>query len=151
MKMKTLIDALTLLRATKLDDAEVIRDVDEFMLDIMRLRELVAADNHTSIYGDDCYVIAAHAAIELMNMATYDEYGKLARASSPVGAITTADVKGSKQPIVNFDDYYRKANWYARGISRCLAEDAFDYLSDLWYDNERYGYNDDDGTYKLDN
>ena len=149
--MKTLIDALTLLRAAKLDDAEVIHDVDEFMLDIMRLRELVAADKPSSVYGDDCYVVAANAAMELMNMSTYDDYGKLARVKCPVGAISTDDTTIARQSFVDFDDYYHKVNWYACGISRGLAEDAFDYLSDLWYDNERYGNNGDDGTYKRDN
>lgn len=149
--MKTLIDALALLRATKLDDAEVVRDVDEFMLDIMHLRKLVAADKPASVHGDDCYVVAAHAAIELMNMATYDEYGKLARTNCPIGTVTIDDVKVPKQPFVDVDDYYHKVNWYACGISRGLAEDAHSYLSDLWYDNERYGGNGDDGAYKRDN
>jgi hypothetical protein len=101
----------------------VCRAIDE-------LDELLArgvAENEHIFFVPNC------SAIGLLNLATYDDYGRLAR----------------QNPDVTFEQYADSAREFDLV---CLTDETlksgYYFLRDLWSDNERFGHNNPDGTFK---
>lgn len=150
MKMNTLIEALELLRASKHDDPEALHSIDEQLVEMYELRRTVEEDYCSDVFGDECYVVCASAAIDLMNIATYDIYGKLARDNCPVGSINEHVVLKSTDDYVKFDDYKAAVKQQIDCIHGSIIEVGYDIVSDLWFDNEKLGDHNDDGTFRHD-
>ena len=149
MKMTTLIEALMLLRHVQSHDADAVREIDDSLLELMQLRKYVKQDISASVYDDACYVISASAACDLINIATYDIYGKLARVNCAVGEIHNTDtaIAARRSNLVKLADYKRDVQWLIDGIDGSILEDFFGFLDDLWTDNEQFGNNKPDGTF----
>lgn len=150
MKMNTLIEALELLRATKHDDPEALHSIDEQLVEMYGLRRTVEEDHCANVFGDECYVVCASAAVDLMNIATYDIYGKLARDNCPVGSINEHVVLKPLDDFVKFDDYKAAVKQQIDCIHGSIIEVGYDIVSDLWFDNEKLGDHNDDGTFRHD-
>lgn len=85
------------------------------------------------LWKDHVHVITTNSLLALLNTATYDIYGKLAR------------IHGDEVPFGYYTDAVRKT------LDIDLTNDAlrtgFDFLHDLWRDNDAAGYNNEDGTF----
>ena len=88
------------------------------------------------IWQDTIYIVSAESMSDLLNMATYDIYGKLAK------------VHGDELPFEYFAHAVRKE--YLPELTNCSLELIFDILSDLWRDNEANGAHNPDGTFMRD-
>lgn len=88
------------------------------------------------LWKDSVHVITTSSLIDFLNMTTYDDFGKLAKSHD------------GRPPF----DYY--ANEVRCGFQSDLTDNAircgYDFLCDLWGDNERYGNNNEDGTFRHD-
>ena len=83
------------------------------------------------------HIVSLTTALELVNLGLYDEFGRDAKMFKKVGQSYT------------FDRFLSIArNSYLSDITTDMLRDGYDYLSDLWNDNETYGNNNPDGTFR---
>lgn len=83
------------------------------------------------------HIVSLTTAMETVNMALYDEFGR--------------DVKGLKRDKMpyTFDRFYNLArNSFLSDMTIDMLRDGFEYLEALWEDNETYGNNNPDGTFR---
>ncbi len=145
MDSKTIIKALELV----IEDEVARRDMNQpaftakELVDIRKaIDELI--DCRTSQYdacGDcgvsnDVRAITYLQSIDIMNMLTYDEYGRDKRMYGD---------------DMTFDIYKKTAGMYMTdNLPNDMYEDGYYFLQDLWADNEEAGYNNLDGSFRKD-
>jgi hypothetical protein len=103
----------------------------------MELDELLELEERIRKEEDDAYVgciqfVDTMAMLDLMNMSTYDDYGKLAKAH---GRDAT------------FDEYATEVRKWHPTLTDENLHCGYDYVKDLWSDNEATGSNNEDGTF----
>ena len=83
------------------------------------------------------HIVSLTTAMETVNMALYDGYGRNAKAAKKTGSAYT---------FREFLDFARKS--FIADATIDVLKDGFEYLDDLWEDNETYGNNNPDGTFR---
>ena len=69
----------------------------------------------------------------LLNYATYDDYGRLAK----------------QNPDVSFEQYAESVRTFDLvGLTDDTLKNGYYFVRDLWYDNEHFGNNNPDGTFR---
>jgi hypothetical protein len=132
MKLKVLKDALVYYsRSADCTDSEHA-SVIEALEEVVRLEERYI---DRAFWHDACDLITRDALLNLLNMATYDIYGRVRRVQGPK---------------VTFDYYESACRSTAMldGLTNKQLYDAYGYISDLWHDNEAAGANNTDGEFK---
>jgi hypothetical protein len=107
--------------------------------DVFDAIEHVAAVYDNAL-GDDYLntsfeIIPTITLTDLLNIATYDDLGKLLKVHS------------IDDPNL-FGRYIHNVKPYCDGCTNEQLESGFEFICDLWSDNERAGSNNPDGTFK---
>lgn len=118
-------------------DRETITDADRNSINaaIAELDEIEQRAGANDDWNHECYILPADSVCDLMNMATYDDYGKLY-------------VK--QHGTVNYVDYERTVLKYMPTITTAAIELGYDIVRDLYDENELHGEHNSDGTFKRD-
>lgn len=80
------------------------------------------------------YITSIDAMAELLNMTTYDWFGRRQKAY------------GSEQ--LPFNHYVSECRRFIPDLTNEQLELGYDIVSDLWHENELTGSNNEDGTYR---
>ena len=138
MDIKILKDALKCYaqhESCPMDDMDKVLDaIGECQATIDR----IVADGYYDDVMCAVHTIPAIVLTDFLNMTTYDVYGKLAKQH------------GGE---CSFDRYMHEVQNIGLGFCQMTAAQVmcgYDFLSDLWHDNESYGANNPDGTFKRD-
>ena len=100
---------------------------------IAECNELIERYESRDIWKDTVYLVSSESLSDLLNLATYDEYGKLAR------------IHNGNVPFPYYADKVRK--WQHTDLTNRSLELGYDIVSNLWHDNEEQGKNKPDGTF----
>lgn len=119
----------------KLVDEDNNQEAVQAIAEINEIQQRVAWND---AFNGDCYVIYASDAASIMNMLTYDEYGKLYVAASKL------------DKIVPFNKYEAVCRGLLDldGLPLSMIQLGFDIVGDLYADNEALDYHNPDGTFK---
>lgn len=117
---------------------ETIYDLHETLKTLKSLEAVLDKTENGRIWDWQVLPISMNDACNILNVTSYDEYGKLARANNGQVSIEDFEQVVYKQYI--FDDMYRE-----------FLSSGYDIVKDLWDENEAYGNNKPDGTYNKDN
>lgn len=131
---KLLQEALTAI----LNKYDVESDEHGAIIDgLIQLKELKQQMKDDSLWKDEVSIISTGANCDIVNMMYYDEYGKLKRAN---GTVT----------FEMFQKHVRESFVASNGnyYPTVLLQDGFDFVSDLWSDNEALGNNKPDGSFR---
>lgn len=104
------------------------KDIKQFIKSLDEIDELADDDELSA----NIIAMPSLAIGDMLNCYTYDVYGKLHKAS---GKCT-------------FDDYLKELRKDVSLITTEAVDWAYDFIKDLWLDNETDGNNNDDGTFK---
>lgn len=127
MKLGTLKKALEhYLYTADCDKEEVV----EALTECAQLEERF--DDYEALEGNSC-ILSINSVLQLLNLTTYDIYGKMKKA----GRCTSL-------------------NHYAHEVRLKLGLDmtldtlsiGYSFVKDLWHDNEEIGANNEDGTFR---
>ena len=112
--------------------ADERQDIFDAIAECNELKERYA---DRDMWKDCVYLVSASSLSDLLNHTTYDDFGKLAR------------VHGNDVPF----DYYagKVRQWFLSDMTNRSLQLGYDIVHDLWGDNEAYGNNNPDGTFKL--
>ncbi len=81
---------------------------------------------------DTVQIIPDLTVMDLLNISTYDEFGKLLK----------------QNPETTIDEYRQVCNdLFTTDLSTTTVESGYYFIRDLWNDNEHYGHNNSDGTF----
>ena len=127
----------TLLRKALLDylDRDTITEEDRNSINaaIAELDEIEQRAGTDDAWKHKCYILHADSVCDLMNISTYDDYGKMY-------------VK--QHGTVNYVDYERMVLKYMPTITTAAIELGYDIVRDLYDENEQHGEHNIDGTFK---
>lgn len=127
----------TLLRKALLDylDRTTVTEEDYNAINaaIVELDEIEQRAGDNDAWKHECYILHAESLCDLMNMATYDEYGKMY-------------VK--QHGAVNYADYECMVLKYITTMTTAAIELGYDIVRDLYDDNEQQDAHNPDGTFK---
>ena len=127
----------TLLRKALLDylDHTTVteKDYNAINATIVELDEIEQRAGTDDVWKYDCYILQSDAVCDLMDMATYDEYGKMY-------------VK--QHGTVNYADYEHMVLKYMTTMTTAAIELGYDIVRDLYNENEQQGEHNPDGTFK---
>ena len=127
----------TLLRKALLDylDRDTITEEDRNSINaaIAELDEIEQRAGADDAWKHECYILHADSVCDLMNISTYDDYGKMY-------------VK--QHGTVNYVDYERMVLKYKPTITTAAIELGYDIVHDLYDENEQQGEHNPDGTFK---
>ena len=100
---------------------------------IVELDEIEQRTGANDAWKHECYILHAESVCDLMNMATYDEYGKM-----------YVEQHGK----VNYADYERMVLNYMTTMTTAAIELGYDIVRDLYDENEQQDAHNTDGTFK---
>lgn len=108
------------------------KDREEVFIAISECARLEERYNGRELWQDAVSLITTSDLLDVLNQTTYDILGKLNRAN----------------------DGYAPFESYAREVRHTLGyqftdnqlRSGYEFLMDLWHDNEAYGVNNEDGT-----
>lgn len=81
---------------------------------------------------DTVQIIPDLTVMDLLNISTYDEFGKLLK----------------QNPETTVDEYRQICtDLFTTDLSTTTVESGYYFIRDLWSDNEHYGHNNSDGTF----
>lgn len=127
----------TLLRKALLDylDSTIVTEEDYNAINaaIVELDEIEQSAGANDAWKHECYILHADSVCDLMNMATYDEYGKM-------------HVK--QHGTVTYADYALMVLNYMPTMTTAAIELGYDIVRDLHNENEPQGAHNPDGTFK---
>ena len=106
-------------------------DYQQELEELYELRERMNQVDPEHVWQEQIEVVAVEAMCELMNMSTYDDYGKLARKNG--GNVSREDYAMAVR------------NWHPT-LTDSNLECGYDIINDLWSDNEAEGSHNADGT-----
>lgn len=126
----------TLLRAALLDYLDnntlSVEDFNSINAAIVELDEIEQRAGTDDAWKHDVYIMHADAAADLLNIATYDTYGKM--YAKQHGTVSRADYE---QAVLE---------GFAT-LSTAAIELGYDIVHDLYADNELLGCHNPDGTF----
>lgn len=102
--------------------------------ELQAMEQMLAKSTDYDIWKGDVQLVDTSAMIDLMNQYSYDDYGKLARASEDDEA--------------TFEQYAEAVRFFSPTLTDENLQCGYDIVHDLWSDNEAYGSNNADGTFK---
>lgn len=114
-----------------IDDNQFTAEAQQAIAEIEQVQQLAAPDN---IFKGECYVLHSETVSGLLNIATYDAYGKLFVEYS--GDVSIGDY----EQVVR--DQYE-----CEYMPLTAIELGYDIISDLYRDNEAQGCHNPDGTF----
>ena len=88
-----------------------------------------------SLWHGTVYPVSIHDLLDLININLYDTFGKIMRKYP------------GREAMNKFVDAVHNTPGFEH-MSYDIIQDGFDYLNDLWHDNEEYDSNNPDGTFK---
>ena len=96
-----------------------------------------AAERYVSsdIWSNECYVVTADAFDNLMNIATYDIYGRQRR------------LHGDNMALHHYMDAVR-SGYCLEELTNEQLEFGYEIVAYLWDDNEQQGCHNEDGTFR---
>ena len=106
------------------------------------IHDAIVETMSNKVKGDDLlenwygavYIVHAVDMLNILNILTYDTYGKLAKEAN------------GKPKFIDYIDACREL-YGLESLSIGALRAGFDFLSDLWRDNEEQGSNNPDGTF----
>ena len=105
---------------------------------ILEIRDQIVELKLSTNNSDTDATIASNCTItDLLNVSTYDVVGKMFK---------TYKDKRSSKPL-----YKRYCQSHFPGLTDSQIDDAFEFLLNLWLENEEEGNNNIDGTYNKNN
>jgi hypothetical protein len=132
MTIDLLIEAMELLKNDYHPDYKE-RLISQTIDELYNVR--VETNKCRSLWHGSVYVVATPDILELLNEHTYDVFGKIIKEYSGM------------QALYKYVDTVHSIPGFEY-MSYDILSDAFDYLNDLWHDNEENGSNNPDGTFK---
>lgn len=135
MKLKIIEEALKMYEARGDHDDQTQADIADCWIELAEMKKPGDVDDW---YCADVDIIPSLLTTDLCNRLLYDTYGRIARTATP-----DSDIAANFIHAVRTEDDLTE-------ISELILADAFEYLHDLWNDNEAIGYNNPDGTFKRD-
>ena len=131
MKLQTIENALKHYMLSADCSVEEREDVDSALRTCYAVSERYA---DRKLWQDSVQLITTSTLIDFLNMSTYDTFGKLAK-------LHNGDV-----PF----EYYAAAvrNQGLEQLTNGQIECGYEFINDLWRDNEESGANNEDGTFK---
>lgn len=96
--------------------------------------ELAERFDCRDIWKDEVYLVSSGSLSDLLNIATYDDFGKLAR------------LHGTDVPFDYYAHDVRKFN--LTDLTNRSLQLGYDIIHDLWRDNEADGCHNEDGTFR---
>lgn len=131
MTIDILIEAMEMLRDRGDHPDYKMRLIDRSICELKSFKDY-AQGPEDPFYGT-VHVISVEDAINLQNTLLYDEFGKLAKR----GEHTFSNYMNVAHKTFGFNYTY----WQ-------FLHSGYDLINDLWHDNERAHYNNEDGTFK---
>lgn len=131
MKLTTLREALSHYICTAHLDSNERLDVVETIEELARVEERYTDSSRCE---DAVCVVTINDITQLLNIATYDIYGRLAvnRPSNHLSFVVYAEAVRSKLDVE---------------LTDTTLESGYFFIHDLWQDNEELGCNNADGTF----
>lgn len=128
MKFSLIMQAMQLM----IDNGINVNEAQQVINDIDYMRKQINIDD-----WDDCHILAENDVISLFNSTTYDVYGKLYVANNCK---------------VTFEQYAYECRKYHEWncASDTTLKVGYEFISDLYSDNEKQGYHNTDGTFNHD-
>ena len=130
MKLETIKKSLELYLTTVTDETERIGIQNS----IKECEQQIERYQSRDIWKDTIYIITPNSLVDLINFGTYDNYGKLRRTNGSVSLEQYRELM-NHQLFLDLTD-------------NCLQL-GLDVIGDIWSDNEEYGDNNPDGTFKM--
>ena len=130
MKLETIKKSLELYLTTVTDETERIGIQNS----IKECEQQIERYQSRDIWKDTIYIITPNSLVDLINFGTYDNYGKLRRLNGSVSLEQYRELM-NHQLFLDLTD-------------NCLQL-GLDVIGDIWSDNEEYGDNNPDGTFKM--
>lgn len=130
MKLETIKKSLELYLTTITDETERIGIQNS----IKECEQQIERYQSRDIWKDTIYIITPNSLVDLINFGTYDNYGKLRRTNGTVSLEQYRELM-NHQLFLDLTD-------------NCLQL-GLDVIGDIWSDNEEYGDNNPDGTFKM--
>ena len=127
MTLELLKKSLELYLTTVTDETEQT----QVLQSISECQEQIDRYFSRDIWNDTIYIISPNSLSDLLNISTYDEYGKLKKSNGDV----------------TFEQYRELVNdKMFLDLTDSSIELGYDIISDLWLDNEEYENHNPDGT-----
>lgn len=115
-----------------IDNGIKVNEAQQVIDDIDYMKKQIGIDS-----WDDCHILAESDVMNLLNRTTYDVYGRLYAANN--GKVT-------------FEQYAYKCRTYHEWncTSDTTLKVGYEFISDLYSDNEEKGFHNPDGTFNHD-
>lgn len=130
---------LELLKAglQKLVDEDNNQEAKQAIAEIIEIQQRAGSED---VWQGSCYVLHASTVDDLLNIAAYDEYGKLYVKRKSIGHVVT------------LNDYEKacRDNLGLDCIPLSAVQLGFEIVNDLYADNEADGAHNPDGTFRRD-
>lgn len=133
MKLKVIEEALKMYEARGDHDDQTQADIYNCWVELAEMKKPKGVDDW---YCQDVTILPSILMNDLCNRLLYDTYGRMARRL-PNGR----DIVANFIHAVHTEEYLTE-------ISDLILADAFEFLRDLWSDNEAVGCNNPDGSFK---
>ena len=136
MKLDVLFEAVRNHKIRLAENDPEYEDAHKAYLELRNAKRYWKPDNQR-LWNDEVRVVPIDTLIDVQNHMLYDEFGKMAK-----------ECKDANTKMF-FDDYIEMAREYSAfmDVSLEVLEDGYQFLCDLWGDNEMYGENNPDGTF----
>lgn len=135
MKTETLRMALEMLEARGDYDEQTWTDIRDALQEIDDIEQ---ADIDDGWQGQtEVHLITIQDSDALINKCLYDTYGKLRKQTIPRDPLLLPNFHQRSKDVYGFE------HWTFSAI-----RDGFEFVNDLWHDNEVDGANNPDGTFK---
>lgn len=132
MKLETIKKSLELLLTTTTDENERT----EIQKSLSEIDEQIScySEFERDLYNDRIYLIIPSVLTDLLNTATYNDYGQFRKSNGSISFAQYSDIVRNRYTLDSLTD--------------SLLETGYHFLNDLWSDNEHFGHNNPDGTIK---
>lgn len=110
-------------------------EINNITKTLSEINEQISIYSSPELWKHSSYIITPDSLASLLISKTYDEYGRFRKTN---GSVTL--------------DQYRNIVYnicYLTELTDYCISFGFDIITDLWSDNEHYGNNNPDGTFKL--
>lgn len=133
MTIDMLIEAMELLKDSGYHPDYKERLIDQTINELYNVR--IETNKCRDIWHGSVCVLATTDVLELINHGLYNKFGKIMRTPN------------DRNPMYRFADAVHETPGFEY-LSDDIIRDGYEYLNDLWHDNEQYCSNNPDGTFK---
>lgn len=112
-------------------------DRQEVFAAITSCAQVIERFDNSDLWKNECYVLSTDALDDLLNLATYDLFGKRQKAYG--------------DHRLPFDHYASECRKYIEGLTNEQLQLGYDIICDLWHENEADGAHNPDGTFAHNN